>query len=190
MAASKSAGRPQKDAQALSKQQVLSLALPLIQKGGTEAISFRLLAEQLDVTPMAVKYHVGDKHSMLRDLVEMAFKETVDVIDGKSSTERLRNILSRYCARAIQHANLVRCMLDDPSLMSAEIKLVTEEVRKCTRHLYNGDVQDTMLNLLVDYTHGFGFSMAASSEITPTHEDFMRSLGWVLRLASKDCTKV
>lgn len=186
MAAGKGAGRPSKDAQALSKQQVLSLALSLIQKGGVEAISFRLLAERLDVTPMAVKYHVGDKHSMLRELIEMAFKETVGVIHEESSTERLRNILSRYCARAIQHANLVRCILDDPSLMSAEIELVTEEVRKCTRHLNNGDAQDTMLNLLVDYTHGFVFSTAASSEITPTHEDFMCSLDWVLRLASKD----
>jgi AcrR family transcriptional regulator len=186
MAASKSAGRPQKDAQALSKQQVLSLALPLIQKDGTEAISFRLLAELLDVTPMAVKYHVGDKHNMLCELVEMAFKETVGVIEGESPTARLRSVLSRYCARAIQHANLVRCMLDDQSLMSAEIKLMTQEVRKCTRHLNYGDAQDTLLNLLVDYTHGFVFSTAASAEVTPTHEDFMRSLDWLLRLASKD----
>lgn len=152
-----------------------------MRQGGLEAISFRRLADALGVSPMAIKYHVGGQQDLLAALVELAFKGALGVDEDRNSTKHLKHILSRYCARALDNANLVRCILRDPSLMSDEIVAITEEIRKNTRLLNDGDPKDVMLNLLVDYTHGFVFAAAAAKKGEgPTMEDFLRSIEWVL----------
>jgi hypothetical protein len=131
---------------------------------------------------MAIKYHVGGQQDLLAALVELAFRGALCVDEDRESTRRLKHILSRYCARALDNANLVRCILRDTSLMSDEIVAITEEVRKNTRLLNDGDPNDVMLNLLVDYTHGFVFAAAAAEKKGegPTMEDFLRSIEWIL----------
>lgn len=190
MGLGKSAGRPAKGSWALSKKRILVAALPLIQKEGIEAVSFRRLADCLGVTPMAVKYHVGDRREMLTALVDRAFQNTLGTIEGDHPVERLRYILSCYCARALENANLVRCILHDTSLMSGEIIAITKEIRKNTRLLNDGDPQDVMLNLLVDYTHGFVFSaIATPPEYSLTQDDFQRSVDWVLGLCTPEASR-
>ncbi len=189
MPASKGVGRPRKGTQSLSKDRILSAALPLIRQGGVEAISFRRLADALDVSPMAIKYHVGDQQDLLAALFELAFKGTLGEIEESAPAKRLKHILSRYCARAIEHSNLVRCILSDMTLMSDEIVAITDEIRKNTRLLNNGDPDDVMLNLLVDYTHGFVFSaVSAKQQQSPTMKDFLSSIDWVLALRSHSKT--
>jgi AcrR family transcriptional regulator len=181
MASGKAAGRPQKRDGALSRERILTAALPLLREQGVEAVSFRRLADSLGVTAMAIKYHVGSQQELLAALVESAFKGTLSRIEGNTPDVRLRNILSMYCAKALENANVVRCILNDTSLMSSDIIEVTEEIRKNTQLLNNGDPNDVMLNLLVDYTHGFVFSaVAAAPEHNLTEEDFLRSVDWVL----------
>ncbi len=183
----KPAGRPSKENQKLSEQLVLQTALSLMTEGGVEAVSFRKLAEALDATPMAVKYHVGNKQEMLKSLVKLAFSGVADGGAGHTPLERLRNALASYCDRALEHANLVRCMLGDTSLMSRDIVQLTDNLRQDTRRLNNGDENDVMLNLLVDYTHGFVFAaMSASPDNCPTVEGYLRSLDWVLTTTASD----
>ncbi|MEM9631505.1 MAG: TetR/AcrR family transcriptional regulator [Pseudomonadota bacterium] len=181
MASGKAAGRPQKRDGALSRERILTTALPLLREHGAEAVSFRRLADRLGVTAMAIKYHVGSQQELLAALVECAFKGTLGNIKGNTPAERLRHVLTMYCARALENAHVVRCILNDTSLMSSEIVGITEKIRENTRLLNNGDPDDVMLNLLVDYTHGFVFSaVAAAPEHVLTEEDFLRSVDWVL----------
>jgi len=185
---SRGAGRPAQGTASLSRQRILTAALPLIRRGGVEAISFRRLAEALGVSPMAVKYHVGNRKNLLASLVELAFRDTLGEIEATSPAERLRCVLLRYCARATAHANLVRCLLSDMSLMSDGIVAITDEIRKNTQQLNDGDPYDVMLNLLVDYTHGFVFSaIAAKPGQGPSMDDFQRSIDWLL--ASSSCAR-
>ncbi|MEM7446482.1 MAG: hypothetical protein AAF414_24395 [Pseudomonadota bacterium] len=181
MAGAKGAGRPQKGAETLSRERILSRALPLVQKNGIEAISFRRLADVLVVSPMAIKYHVGNRHDLLAALIERAFQNTIEESDESDPARRLKHILSRYCARAIENAYLLRCILGDPTLMGGELVAITREIRKHTRILNDGDANDVMLDLLVDYTHGFVFSaFAAPRENGPTMEGYLRGIDWVL----------
>ncbi len=183
----KPAGRPTRENQKLSKQLILKTALPLLTEGGVEAVSFRKLAEALGATPMAVKYHVGNKQELLKSLVEMAFGGIADGSVGDTPQARLRNALELYCDRALQHANLVGCILGDTSLMSRDIIQLTDSLRLDTSRLNNGDQNDVLLNLLVDYTHGFVFAAAsASPDNCPTSEGYLRSLDWVLSIATSD----
>lgn len=182
----KSAGRPSTKDKKLSKQLVLETALLLLSDGGVDAVSFRKLAAFLNATPMAIKYHVGSKKELLGSLVETSFRGIADGIEGRTPQERLRNALLVYCSVAIEHASLVRCMLGDTSLMSKDIMQLTENLRQDARHLNNGDENDVMLNLLVDYTHGFVFAAAsASPENYPAIEVYLRSLDWMLETVSK-----
>jgi len=175
------AGRPQKSASALSQQQILTAALPLVQAGGIEAISFRRLSEHLGVTPMAVKYHVGDQRQMLAALIDIAFAGTLPDALAKTPAEQLRQILLSYVTRALDNGELLRCILQDPALMSGEIANITAAIRSRTRQLNHGDPQDVMLNLLVDYSHGFLFSvLAAPPDNRPSTQDYRRSLDWLL----------
>lgn len=181
----KQAGRPTNKNQKLSKQLVLQTALPLMTESGVEAVSFRKLAAALDATPMAVKYHVGSKQELLKGLVEMAFKDIASERAGDTPQDRLRNALALYCVRALENANLIRCILGDTSLMSRDIIELTNNFRLDTNLLNKGDQNDVMLNLLVDYTHGFVFAAAsASPDNCPTIEGYLRSLDWVLASAT------
>lgn len=183
MVRKKTPGRPSKGADALSRKHIIAVAAPLLQQKGLEAVSFRRLAENLGVSAMAIKYHMGSQRELLFALVEHSFRDTLGTIKGKSPAERLRHVLSMYCTRALEHPNAVRCILNDASLMSQEIVEITEEIRKCTQLLNDGDPKDVMLNLLVDYTHGFVFSaVATGSDTCLTQEDYLRSIDWTLSL--------
>ncbi len=184
MTKARGAGRPRKSDQTLSKQRVIAAALPIVQKEGVEALSFRVLADQLGVTPMAVAYHSGGKKELLSDLVEAAFAGTVKDSEGNSASQRARLILSQYYARATTNSHLLRAVLADVSMMGPALIRITEQLSHVTKILNDGDKGDVMLHLLVDYTHGFVLSATASCDNPLTEDDYLRGLDWILDRAS------
>lgn len=181
------AGRPRKSKQRLSKQLILQTAMPIIQQDGIDALTFRGLAQRLDVTPMAITYHSGSKHALVADLVRTAFKGTLTNVEGSDPRDLARRILASYYARALQHANLLRAILDDVSLMSDELVQITDELRQNAQALTNGDPGDVLLHLLIDYTHGFVLSASAGKNNPLTVQDYLRGVDWVLARASNEC---
>ncbi|WP_170765492.1 TetR family transcriptional regulator [Ruegeria lacuscaerulensis] len=182
-----SVGRPVKSSQHLSKQVILRTALPIVQKGGVDALSFRVLADQLGVSPMAVTYHAGNKKQLLTDLVELAFKGVADGIEERSPVKRARSILAAYYRYALKNANLLRAILNDVKLMSADLARVAAELKSSTDQLKNSDGGNVLVHLLIDYAHGFVLS-ASSGENNPlTIDDFLRGVDWILsQAAGKD----
>ncbi len=179
-----SVGRPIKSSQHLSKQVILRTALPIVQKGGVDALSFRVLADQLGVSPMAVTYHVGNKKQLLTDLVEDAFRGVVDGIEETPPVKRARSILATYYGYALKNANLLRAILNDVTLMSEDFVRVAAELKACTDQLENSDGGDVLVHLLIDYAHGFVLS-ASSGENNPlTIDDFLRGVDWILDQAA------
>ncbi|MFG6589285.1 TetR/AcrR family transcriptional regulator [Sulfitobacter sp. MOLA879] len=185
MTKSRGAGRPRKSDQTLSRHTVIAAALPIVQRVGVDALSFRVLAEQLGVTPMAVTYHSGGKKELVADLVEVAFAGTLEEREGDSAPQQARLILSQYCARALVNAHLLRAVLSDLSLMSPALVKITEKLSEVTRILSDGDEGDVLMHLLVDYTHGFVLSATANGENPLTTDDFLRGLDWILDRADK-----
>ncbi|UWR04670.1 TetR/AcrR family transcriptional regulator [Ruegeria conchae] len=179
-----SVGRPVKSSQKLSKQLILRTALPIVQKGGVEGLSFRVLAEQLGVTPMAVTYHAGSKKQLLSDLVELAFEGVLDDIEGDPPIKRARSILATYYGYALKNAKLLRAILNDVTLMSEDLVRVAVELKTSTDQLKNSDGGDVLVHLLIDYAHGFVLS-ASSGENNPlTIDDFLRGVDWILNQAA------
>lgn len=174
------AGRPRKSVSKLTKQSIIAAALPIVQQHGVNALSFRALADQLGVTPMAVTYHSGSKAELLADLVEAAFKDALGEIGGRTATERARLILVRYCTCALQNAHLLRAVLNDTSIMGPSLYRITESLSQNTKILNDGDKGDVLLHVLIDYTHGFVLSATASNDNPLIIDDFLRGLDWIL----------
>ena len=184
MTKAQGAGRPRKSDHKLSKQMIIAVALPIVQRDGIDALSFRAIADRLGVTPMAVTYHSGSKAKLLADLVEAAFKDALGEIEGLTATERARLILARYCKCAMHNAHLLRAVLSDTSLMGPALFRITESLGQNTKTLNDGDAGDVLLHLLVDYTHGFVLSATASDDNPLTTDDFLRGLDWILDRAT------
>ncbi|MCP9481987.1 TetR/AcrR family transcriptional regulator [Shimia sp. CNT1-13L.2] len=178
------AGRPKKSSQHLSKSVILQAALPIVQSMGVDALSFRLIAEKLKVTPMAVTYHSGSKKELVAELVELAFHNTLHSVGGDCPAEKVRSILSAYFHRAVLNANLLRAVLDDVSLMGRELRYITNELQSCVRELGNGDHDNVLLHLLIDYTHGFVLSATSGSGATLSVDEYLRGVDWVLAHAA------
>ena len=167
---------------------ILQTAHPVVQKQGTDALTFGLLADRLKVTPMAVSYHNGGKRQLLADLVDLAFRDTLKGIAGIVPGARARNMLTAHFQRALLNANLLRAVLHDVSLMSEDLRIVTENLRDCTRKIDNGDENDVLLHVLVDYTHGIVLSASSNKNNQLTIQDFPRGIDWILgRLPDGRC---
>ncbi|WP_282154285.1 TetR/AcrR family transcriptional regulator [Ruegeria atlantica] len=179
-------GRPPKAEQRLSKQLILQTALPIAQSAGVDTLSFRILADQLGVTPMAVTYHAGSKKQLLTDLVEVAFAGVLDGVGGGAPVKRARAIMATYFAYALKNANLLRAILDDVTLMSADLMNVAVELKASTDQLENSDGSNVLVHVLIDYAHGFVLS-ASSGENNPlTIDDFLCGIDWILGQAAGD----
>lgn len=186
----RSAGRPAKGDIRLNADAVLDAALILLDAGGDAAVTFRALARALDVTPMAVSHHVGSRNEMFIALVAKVYAGVGEVPVSGTAGERVRSMLKRYMQRACAHPNLVQCVFADPGLMSGELIRLTETVRE---YLAASGVpeqhRETLLGVVVDYTHGFSASSAAYAAREPrnpgaapgqTIDDYLRGLDWIL----------
>ncbi len=175
------AGRPPKNARIGSETKILDVALSLINEGGEKALTYRTLAKEIGVTPMTIAHHVGSRQEMLSKLVARAFEGVGAEAEGNNPEERLRNLLTRYCEQALKHPSLIHCILSDISLIQGELCLLTHQLRHQITLLGKGDPNDAILNLIVDYTHGFVFSVSATHS---PHQQYLQmyldSLDWVI----------
>ncbi|WP_417795771.1 TetR/AcrR family transcriptional regulator [Terasakiella pusilla] len=172
--------RPKKTQSSLSKQIIVEHALSLLDESGPKAISFRSLAEQLGVTAMAIKHHVGSKEQLFQDLVSLAFKDIAIEPATTSANEPLLMIMGRYCQRVVKHTNLLNEILINPTLIDEQLSqlnsLIIEQLQKAG---VKGEKQLVVLGVIVDYTHGFAFSMAAIKQRTSRPENSLSIADYV-----------
>ena len=136
---------------------------------------------------MAVSYHVGSREQMLCDLAAQVFEGIASSVPEGTPGSELRSFLVRYSERALGNAGLVRFMLTNPDFIPKVLSEFTAQVRTRTRAINDGDTDDVMLNLLIDYVHGFVLSAdAAPAGVSLTVEDCMKSIDWLMEaLASR-----
>jgi len=78
----------------LSKAAVVARALALGDADGLEAVTYRRLAQELGVTPMALYWHFRNKEELLAGLAERIWSEIDTDIDARAAwPDQLRGIL-------------------------------------------------------------------------------------------------
>ena len=183
-------GRPPKSGKTLTKTDVLAEALRLLDAGGNAALTFKALGAALGITPMAVAHHVGNRKNMMGLLMNAVFKGVETPPTAPTPALRVRELMLRYCERVIRHPGLVNCILGNPELHDDLLKTLTETLRsEILAAGVKGIEADVVLNLIVDYTHGFAFAAAADPEQTLTIDDYSVGVNWLLaRIPGNGCT--
>jgi len=149
---------------------------------------------------MAISYHVGSRKKLFAQLVQQVYAGVGHEPPDGTPVEKVSFLLERYCRTVITHPNLAKCIFSDMSLLSNQLvsltKLVGDNLILCG--LARADV-DTLVGIVVDYTHGFSFSAAAYAPAdsewsggikAQTMNDFRRGLSWILeRISAGESTQ-
>lgn len=173
-------GRPGKSAKALTRDKVHQVAFRLINKRGLDALTFRSLAKHLGVTPMAITHHVGTRKELLAALITLSFSDICEPAEGVTPRTRLLYLLNRYCERSIENARLVQAMLADSSLIDDKLSRFTDQIRQELEAFVDAKAVTPVLNLIIDYTHGFVSAVAAQEGHGPNRDEYSASVDWIL----------
>jgi AcrR family transcriptional regulator len=112
------APRPRGRRTALTRQQILTAAVAIIDTEGVEALTMRRLGQALDRDPMAIYRHAADKDALLDGVVEHVAAELIiprepdnnGNRDGDGDWEaRLRRIAHTFRRVALAHPTWCRC---------------------------------------------------------------------------------
>jgi AcrR family transcriptional regulator len=100
---------------ALTREQVLTAALKIIDEGGVEALSMRRLGQALDRNPMAIYRHAEDKNDLLDAVVEHVVGTLVVRREPDSDWEgALRRTAHAFRRVALAHPNVVPLLVTSP----------------------------------------------------------------------------
>jgi AcrR family transcriptional regulator len=104
----------------LNRARVLRTAVALADQIDIGSLSMRRLAQELDVTPMALYKHVADKEALLDGMVEVIVEEIDAPLEGAGwkATVRHRVLSSR---RALQRHVWARRVIESRTTMTAPV---------------------------------------------------------------------
>ncbi len=96
----------------LTREQVLTAALQILDEAGVEALSMRRLGQALDRNPMAIYRHAADKDDLLDGVVEQVVSELVVPREPNPDAEgdwegALRRTAHTFRRVALAHPNVV-----------------------------------------------------------------------------------
>jgi TetR/AcrR family transcriptional regulator, tetracycline repressor protein len=99
---------------AISRQSLVALALRIADGEGLAAASFRRLADELGVTPMALYHHVHDRSDLVQAMLDAILAE----VDSPPSTGAwdgaLRSLLRSYVAVRRRHPCIAAVLGEQP----------------------------------------------------------------------------
>jgi AcrR family transcriptional regulator len=96
----------------LTREQVLTAALEIIDESGVDALTMRRLGNALDRNPMAIYRHAADKDALLDGVVELVLSDFVvpsepDSDGGQDWEDALRRTAQAFRRIALAHPHVV-----------------------------------------------------------------------------------
>jgi AcrR family transcriptional regulator len=107
----------------LSRERVLAAALAVADAEGLEAVSFRRVAAELGVTPMALYRYVDDKEALLDGLGDLVLS-TLELPDSPAGDwrEQLRAMALSFRAALVAHPAVVPIFLTRPLITPSGLR--------------------------------------------------------------------
>jgi AcrR family transcriptional regulator len=107
----------------LSREKVLAAALQIADAEGLDALSFRRLASDLDVTPMALYRYVDDKEALLDGIGDLVLSQ-LELPEAPTGDwrEQLRDAARSYRAVLAAHPALLPIFLSRPLMTPARMR--------------------------------------------------------------------
>lgn len=167
----------------LSREIILQAAREMLKLGEGRPFSMRRLAEKLGVNPMAIYHYFPKKSVLIVELVQSIFENFQSPLSGNfrfdiiTVCQRYRNILR-------SEGNLVFYLTQSEKLSSLAVEKLC-----ATMPLHpelNGDLNQRLRDILVDYTHGFVLGELRRGKKMPgANEKYQR--GIELIVAGAEC---
>ncbi|MBD3943801.1 TetR/AcrR family transcriptional regulator C-terminal domain-containing protein [Microbacterium sp. NEAU-LLC] len=113
---------------ALTRAQIFTAALALVDADGAERLTMRRLGERLGVDPMAVYHHVPNKTAVLDGIIEHVWQgvELPVATPGEKWQDVVCDIFRAFRARLRQHPRAVAIVGTRPSATPAMLRLIDE----------------------------------------------------------------
>lgn len=153
------AGRPKTAAGKLGRAQIEAAALALMAKG-PGAFSMRALGAALSVTPMALYHHVGGRDALVASLADRVLATVATPADAGRA--RVAGLLEAYCAAVIEHPALFLLVFATPAAFEGGPRRFTGELDALLAEAMGAAFTTRVRDVLVDYTHGYGFAVAVN----------------------------
>lgn len=92
----------------VTKDRIIDTALRLVEAGGLGALSMRKLAAELGVAPTAIYWHVGDRATLLAELINRIASDVVSVkASGKTPAQRVASVVRGIRKQVQAHPHLI-----------------------------------------------------------------------------------
>jgi len=118
---------------ALSKDKIIETALNLVEETGAEAVSFRNIATRLDVTPMALYRHFGDKQELLALMLDRFIEQSVVLPKKELIWDKwLQYVGKKMYEALIQQPSWIPLLGEIP-LQTSGLKVMNECLRVLTK---------------------------------------------------------
>lgn len=147
-------GRPAQGA-GLSRENILTAALAMLDEGGGQGLTMRALAARLGVTPMSLYHHVQDRAGLLRALSDRVYAGVLQGV-GKLADHRaeIQLILMRYHDAVCRHPHLTLAIFAAPEAFAGVTREITDRLTVLLAEITSEPV--LWRDILIDHAHGSG----------------------------------
>lgn len=137
----------------LTQDAILTEALALLDRSES-ALTIRALATRLNVTPMAIQHHIGNRDALIHALAD----RTYAAVDANS----LPALLTAYTTTIRRHPNLTLALFRTPGPLPAEAQRITDRLETLLRQTLPEPAAKLWRDILIDWAHGM--ALAGSPE--------------------------
>jgi AcrR family transcriptional regulator len=158
----KKRGRPAKSQSVLGKKQIISVAKQLMESSGSIP-SIRKLSAELNVDAMAIYYYFKNKNHLLEEITTSLISDIYCPLSSDNWQLELLTLCKSYLTLLERYDGLLATLLtmdaDGPAqVFVSRFKFITQSLSLSVED------ENTFLNLLVDYVHGFAFAKSCDTK--------------------------
>jgi AcrR family transcriptional regulator len=165
----------------LTREQVLDTTLKLAEERGLDGVSMRAVAGRLDVTPMALYRHVGDKQGLLDGLVERLLDELPLPDPTLPWGERLLVLAGGLRSTARRHPDAFLMLLRRPAATPAALRRRDAVYEALHAAGVPGELVPRAERLVNTFILGFAASEGGGRFSQVTTEDLDADLAWAFQ---------
>ncbi|SKA34551.1 TetR/AcrR family transcriptional regulator [Consotaella salsifontis] len=163
---------------------MLSAALDLLDTEGVDAFTMRALAGRLQINPMTIYHHFGDRDGLISAMSERVYRSVSAPALGNPRC-RIEALLRAYHAQVLKHPGLALLIFSRPTVFPEQAQRITEEIAQLLVEAGLSPQRTRLwVNILVDFTHGAAIATAIGGRSDPegsgSNDDYNEALAELL----------
>ncbi|MDD7970811.1 TetR/AcrR family transcriptional regulator [Roseinatronobacter alkalisoli] len=164
-------GRPPRDSPTVSRDDMLTAALHLLDTKGVAAFTMRALATRLQVNPMTIYHHFGDRDALVAAMAERVYS-SVSAPDSGGSLRRIEALMRAYHGQVLRHPGLTLLVFSLPEVFPQQARRITDDIAQLLIDAgLTAQKARLWVNILVDFTHGAAIATAMGAHAEPKDRD-------------------